>query len=103
MKLFSRGSTNFSASGPIDGAIELEDVTFFAEAVLVLIVPALLLCLVLGQFWPLLLVAGSQTLGGALGVVRFKNSFDAVQSCVPEGKKLNASRGANSVDWRKAA
>lgn len=57
-----------------------EEVRFFAITLVSLFGPVLLLSIVMGQVWPLFMVAGSDLLGATLGVRSFnQTSRDTVR------------------------
>ena len=79
------------------------DVAFVAITAFVLFGPTVLLCLVLGQAWPLLMMVGSDVLGATLGVAKFNRPPRAVVSCVPPCVASNASTSHTVIQEKKAA
>lgn len=57
-----------------DNSVMLAHVGFSGAATLALLVPVLFFCFVVGHVWPFYLVAGSEALGAAIGVMNFKAS-----------------------------
>ncbi len=58
--------------------------TFILGAMLTLVMPSILYCAVIGQLWPLCVMACNEALGAALGLLLFKRSNGRFASCVPE-------------------
>lgn len=82
--------------------ITFEDVEFLLFAESALLVPSLMLCLVIGQPWPIYLMIGLQILGGVLGAVTFKNPFSFL-SCVPVSTVCASRRDPGPINLKKAA
>jgi hypothetical protein len=80
-----------------------DDVKFFAGAVLTLLAPILIYCAVIGQLWPLYLMAIDETLGVILGVVMFKRSSNNFLSCVPATYIPDIPSGTRVLTLKKAA
>jgi len=86
-----------------DNEIVSEGMKFFAGAALTLLAPTLLFCAVIGQLWPLYLMACDEALGAILGFVMFKKSSDNFLSCIPVNYIPHVPRGASIVRLKKAA
>ena len=80
-----------------------EEVKFLAGAALVIFAPALLYCAVIGQFWPLWLMACDAALGCVLGLVLFGKSSDGFPSCVPRTSIAKSQRAADAGEVRQVA
>jgi hypothetical protein len=77
--------------------------TFIVITALTLIGPTLLLCLAMGQWWPLLLMTSSDVLGATLGVAKFNRPVRAVASCVPARTSSTCSLSTEVTSEKKAA
>jgi hypothetical protein len=60
----------------------------------VLLGPSFLLSIVMAHFWPLYLMAGTETLGGVIGAVRFHR---ASEGSVPDNTQSRASNASSKV------
>jgi hypothetical protein len=79
-----------------------KEFAFVVITAFVLFGPTVLLCVVLGQVWPLLMIIGSDVLGAGLGVAKFNRPPSAVVSCIPSSATSNATV-SHSVNQKKAA
>lgn len=87
-----------------DDESERELVEFCAGAVLTLLMPTLLYCAVIGQLWPLWVMACNDALGVAMGLVMLKRmSSEGLPSCVPVTRTQKVIRGAGAAEQKKAA
>lgn len=69
----------------------------------VLFGPTVLLCLALGQVWPLVMMVGTDALGATLGVAKFNRPPLAMVSCVPARASYSASLSDTVIQEKKAA
>ena len=77
MKVFPKRRARLHvAKAARDNSALLGHVGFSGAATLALLVPVLFFCFVVGQIWPFYLVAGSELLGAAIGLINFRTSVD---------------------------
>jgi hypothetical protein len=101
MNMFSCGNEEIQSEGYADGnEMLIENVRFSAVAAFTLLGPTMLFCIVFGQFGLFYLVAGSQTVGAAIGVMKFRKSLNHFLSCIP---LTFVPRGTTTAEWKKAA
>ena len=80
-----------------------KEFVFVVITALVLFGPTTLLCLMLGQVWPLLMMVGSDVLGAGLGVAKFNRPPRAVVSCIPPCASSSAAVSPTVIQEKKAA
>jgi hypothetical protein len=77
---------------------------FCAGAALTLLVPTLLFCAVIGQLWPLWVMACNHALGVTMGFVMLKRmSAEGFPSCVPVTRTRKVPRDVSAAELKKAA
>jgi len=81
----------------------MKDVGFFMTAEIMLLGPTLLLCVVMGQVWPLFLMMICQILGVLLGIINFTAVADVRASAVPLQRDPDVSSNSQKIDWKEAA
>lgn len=59
---------------------------FLLGAAVTLLGPTILYCIVIGELWPLYLIACNDALGVILGVAMFKKSPEPFVACVPQSQ-----------------
>jgi hypothetical protein len=79
-----------------------KEFAFVVITAFVLFGPTALLCLVLGQVWPLLMIIGSDVLGAGLGMAKFNRPPSAIVSCIPSCATSNPTV-SHSVNHQKKA
>lgn len=74
---------------------------FLGGAALLLLLPTLLFCVVVGEWWPLLLMAFNDALGLVLGLALYAGTTARPPACVPETRLERVSEDTGRV--KKAA
>lgn len=80
-----------------------KEFAFVVITALVLFGPTALLCLVLGQVWPLLMIIGSDVLGAGFGMAKFNRPPRAIVSCIPSGASSSSTTVSQSIIQEKKA
>jgi hypothetical protein len=83
--------------------LPLREVGFMAITVLAVFGPTVLLCMAMGQVWPLLLIAGTDALGASVGAVAYNRVNQPVLSCVPGATAAQPSERTSVINLKKAA
>ena len=83
--------------------IPLGEIGFLAITILAMFGPTALLCMAMGQVWPLVLVAGTDAVGATLGAVAFNTVNQPVLSCVSSVSATRPAERTDVIDLKKAA
>ena len=83
--------------------IQLREIGVVAITVLVMFGPTVLLCMAMGQVWPLFLIAGTDAVGASLGAAAYKRVNPPVLSCVPGATVAQPSERTDIINLKKAA
>jgi hypothetical protein len=81
----------------------LREVGFMAITALTVFGPTVLLCMAMGQVWPLFLIAGTNVIGAGLGVAAHDRVNEPVLSCVPGATAAQATEQTDIINLKKAA
>lgn len=83
--------------------MQLREVGFMAITVLAMFGPTALLCMAMGQVWPLFLIAGTNALGASLGAAAYSRVNQPVLSCVSGATAARPSERTDIINLKKAA
>ena len=83
--------------------MQLREVGSMAITVLAVFGPTALLCMAMGQVWPLFLIAGTDVLGASLGAAAYNRVNQPVLSCVPGATAARPSERTEIINLKKAA
>ena len=83
--------------------LPLREVGFLAITALTVFGPTVLLCMAMGQVWPLFLIAGTDVVGAGLGVAVYKTVNQPVLSCVQHETTAQPSESTDVINLKKAA
>ena len=83
--------------------LPLREVGFMAITGLAVFGPTVLLCMAIGQMWPLFLIAGTNAVGASLGAAAYKTVDQPVLSCVQYETTAQPSESTDVINLRKAA